>query len=605
MKIALAFSVRHRRNLGWLIASILVLTLSGCGKLQQLVAPPTEPPPEGTSKTVHGPAYAPGNIRQRQLNRDADWLAYNNTRAGNRFVALDAISTANVASLQRACVFQLEDPVNMQSALVEVAGTLYFTTLDDTYAIDATNCKLRWRHIYHLARHPTLDPNKVNRGVAYLDGRLFRGSNDGRLYALNAATGEELWNVAIGDPSTGETFPAAPQAWDGRVFIGNAGGDYFGVTGRMMAFDAGSGKQLWSIDLVPTAGPASQTWPPSTPVKPKTGAATWTSYAVDTDAGLIYVPTGNAAPDFLKSVRPGKNLYTYSVVGLDMRNGSMRYARQLLRADMDWHDWDMAAPPELIDTPDGRHLLVQAGKDGYLYVVDRDTDKLLYKTPVAKIKNALEPMTVAGGGTHFCPGIMGGVEWNGPAYSPATNAFYVNAINWCTTVKIRPPDKLEPRKGLFWTGAKSRAHPFGQQDPQSGWSGWVTAVDAADGSILWRHRASAPFAAGITATAGGLVFTANLAGQFMALDARTGAVLWRRNTGQPIGGGVISYGVDGKQYVAVASGMNSPTSWQLSSSPAKIVVFALPCIAQTKRWPRRSTDRTEILDATRIASARQ
>src|SRR6185312_12455423 len=131
----------------------------------------------------------------------------------------------------------------------------------------------------------------------------------------------ELWNVPIGDPAIGETFPAAPVAWNGRVYIGNAGGDNFGVTGRMMAFDMNTGGKLWSADLVPTSGPASRTWPPATAQHPKAWAATWTSYTLDTQRNLLWVPTGNAAPDFLKSLRPGQNLYTYSVVALDTKTG--------------------------------------------------------------------------------------------------------------------------------------------------------------------------------------------------------------------------------------------------------------------------------------------
>ncbi|HET7307409.1 MAG TPA: PQQ-binding-like beta-propeller repeat protein [Gammaproteobacteria bacterium] len=525
------------------------------------------PPPEGTSRTIRGPAYAPNAVHRGAPDLSSDWATYNRTLAGDRYSPLAQINASNVKSLRRVCVFQIAQPVNMQSGPLEIDGTLYFTTFEHTYAIDATDCRLRWNHIYRLARQPPLDPNKVNRGLAWLDGRLFRGANDGRLYALNAATGKQLWNVAIGDPSTGETFPAAPVAWDGRVFIGNAGGDYFGVTGRMMAFDAATGGRLWSADLVPTSGPASQTWPPETAVHPKAGGATWTSYAIDTQHSLLYVPTGNAAPDFLKSVRPGDNLYTYSVVALDSRNGEIKGWRQLVTSD-DFHDWDVASPPELIDTANGRHLLVEAGKDGYLYVLDRDTLRLLYKTPVTTIKNANAPLTPQG--THYCPGVDGGVEWNGPAYSPQTNAIYVNAIDWCITVAIRPPAKLEGRKGLPWTGAKERLNPFGVQDKKR--SGWVTAVNAADGSIRWRYHARAPLVSGITATAGGVVFT----GDFMAFDAASGDVLWRHNTGQPIGGGVISYAVDGKQYIAVASGMQSKVGWKVDSSPAKIVIFALP-----------------------------
>jgi alcohol dehydrogenase (cytochrome c) len=500
-----------------------------------------------------------------------DWGAYNKTRSGNRFSPVAQITAANIGGLKQVCEFPLDKPVNMQSSLIEIGGTLYFTTLEDTYAVDANTCALRWRHTYQLARAPPFDPNKVNRGVGWLDGKLFRGSNDGRLYALDAGTGEDLWNVAIGDPEIGETFPAAPVAWNGRVYIGNAGGDNFGVTGRMMAFDAETGAKVWSADLVPASGPASQTWPPSTTQTPKAGAATWTSYTLDLQHGLLWVPTGNAAPDFLKSLRPGRNLYTYSVVALDTGHGAVRAYKQLVTED-DFHDWDIAAPPELIDTPDGRHLLVAAGKNGFLYALDRDTLQMLYKTPVTRMENMTAPLTAQG--THFCPGIDGGVEWNGPAYSPGTNAFYVNAIDWCITVATRPASELEGRKGLPWTGAKDRKSPFGVQDKQR--SGWVTAVNAKDGSILWQYHARAPLVSGITATAGGVVFTADIAGDFMAFDARSGKLLWQRNLGQPVGGGVIAYSVNGREYIAVASGMDSPLGWQMHSTPARVVVFALP-----------------------------
>jgi alcohol dehydrogenase (cytochrome c) len=484
---------------------------------------------------------------------------------------LRQITRGNVRSLRRACVFQLARRVNLQSGLLELDGTLYFTTLEDTYAVDATGCRLRWRHRYHLARRPPFDPNKVNRGVAWLDGSLFRGSNDGRLYALDAGTGQELWNVPIGDPKTGETFPAAPIAWNGRVYIGNAGGDYFNVVGRMMAFDAATGARVWSADLVPSVGAANQTWPPATAATPKAGATTWTSYAIDTRSGRIFVPTGNAAPDFLKSMRPGANLYTYSVVALDLNSGALRASRQLLSGD-DFHDWDIAAPPELITRSDGRPLLVAAGKDGYLYVLDQEPLRLMFRAPVTTITNAEAPLTPEG--THYCPGVDGGVEWNGPVYSPQTNELYVNAVDWCTTVAVRPAADLKGRKGLPWTGAKDRLHPFGIPDQQR--SGWVTAVDAAGGSVRWRYHAPAPLVSGIIATAGGVVFTGDIDGDFMALDSRSGQLLWRDGTGQPIGGGVITYAANSKQYIAIASGMRSKAGWRVDSTPARIIIYSLP-----------------------------
>lgn len=556
---------------GTFLGLLLALALTGCSGLKLLLARPSVPPAKGASSTVRGPAYAPEGVPRRAPDPSVDWGEYNKTLAGNRYSPLAQITRSNVGSLRRVCAFQLDRSVNMQSALLSIGGTLYFTTLEDTYAIDAADCRLRWRHTYHLVRRPPFDPNEVNRGLGWLDGHLFRGSNDGRLYALDAGTGQELWNVAIGDSRTGETFPAAPVVWNGRVYIGNAGGDYFGVTGRMMAFDAVNGATLWSTALVPTAGPANQTWPPATAMHPKSGGATWSSYAIDTLRGLLYVPTGNAAPDFLESLRAGENLYTSSVVALDLKTGELKSWRQLTSGH-DFHDWDIAAPPELIDTASGRHLLIAAGKDGYLYALDRDSLRLLYRTAVTTIQNVDAPLTIRG--THYCPGVDGGVEWNGPAYSPQTDALFVNAIDWCVTVAVRPPAQLEGREGLPWTGARDRLHPFGVPDAQR--SGWITAIAAADGSILWRYHARAPLISGITATAGGLIFTGDIAGDFTALDAHSGGVLWHHNTGQPIGGGVISYSDNGKQYVAVASGMRSKAGWHVDSTPAKIVVFALP-----------------------------
>jgi alcohol dehydrogenase (cytochrome c) len=449
-----------------------------------------------------------------------------------------------------------------------VGGTMYLTTAEHTYAIDAATCGLRWRHTYNYSPHPDFDL-KVNRGAAYADGRLFRGTNDGRLLALDARTGKELWNVVAGDVSKGETFPAAPIAWGDLVFIGNAGGDNFGVTGRMMAFDPHTGGRVWSTNLIPEAGEASRSWPPGTEVLPKTGGATWTSYALDTIAGSLFLATGNAAPDFLVEARPGANLHTYSVLELEPRLGTLKRARQLLPRDL--HDWDMAAAPSLISVRGGEKLIVQGGKDGYLYGIDRESMAVRYRTPVTRIENVDAPLSAEG--TRFCPGVNGGIEWNGPTYSRESNAFFVNAIDWCTTVRVAPVKDLEGKKGLPWTGSSQIRHPFGVQD--SAWGGRLTAVDAGSGAIRWQYHSPTPMVAGITSTAGGLVFTGDLRGDFMAFDVRTGAMLWHYDTGQPIGGGVVTYRAGGKQLVAVAAGMHAPVTWKLKSPPAKVVVFGL------------------------------
>jgi alcohol dehydrogenase (cytochrome c) len=499
----------------------------------------------------------------------ADWAAYNNTYAGDRFSPLSLITTGNVERLRETCSVDLGVRAAMQSGPVVVDGTLYVTTAENTYAIDATNCQLRWKHIYRYSPKPPFDL-KVNRGVGFENGRLFRGANDGRIYALDAWTGKELWNVVAGDPAKGETFPAAPIVWQGMVLIGNAGGDNFGVTGRMMAFEAQTGRRVWSFDLVPESGEANRSWPPASETLPKAGAASWTSYALDPASGTVYVPTGNAAPDFLPEVRPGANLYAHSVVALDARTGAFRKHYPIL--ERDFHDWDVAAAPALISTRSGSSLLVVAGKDGHVYGIDRDSGRRHYTTPVTTIDNVTAPFSEKG--TRFCPGVNGGVEWNGPSYSPRTNMLYVNAIDWCTTVRVAPPSELEGKDGLPWTGSAELEEPFGK--PDSTRRGWLTALDADDGRVRWRYASPTPLVAGITATAGGLVFTGDLRGSVLAFDARSGKILWRATTAQPIGGGVVSYASGGRQYIAVASGLHAPLTWKLRSSPARIVVFGLP-----------------------------
>ena len=546
-------------------AAILAPLVLGCSQLKFLKSP-SVPTPRGESSLERGPAFGPALLAP--IDTTADWTTYNRTLEGNRGSPLRQIDTANVARLRPVCAFALGERVPFQSGPIVVDGTMYVTTAEHTYALDAATCKLRWDHRYRYDPRPDFDL-KVNRGVAYADGQVFRGSNDGRLYALDARTGRELWNVVAGEVKKGETFPAAPVAWNGLVFIGNAGGDNFGVTGRMMAFDARTGGRVWSFDLAPGSGGANLTWPPSTEVVPKAGGATWTSYALDTIAGSVFLATGNAAPDFLDEVRPGNNLYTYSVVELDAHLGTLKRARQLLERDN--HDWDVAAAPSLVTTARGRRLIVEAGKDGYLYAIDRQSGEVLYRTLVTRRENVDAPLTAAG--TRFCPGVNGGVEWNGPAYSRAMDAFYVNSIDWCTTVKVAPASELEGKKGLPWTGSSELRNPFGV--PDSAWGGWLTAVDAETGRIRWRYRSPTPLVAGVTPTAGGLVFTGDLRGDVLAFAEGSGLVLWRYSTGRPIGGGVVTYLAGGQQYLAVAAGMHAPLTWRLESPAAEVVVFAL------------------------------
>jgi outer membrane protein assembly factor BamB len=336
----------------------------------------------------------------------------------------------------------------------------------------------------------------VNRGAAYLDGLLYRGTEDGRVLAYDFKTGSRVWETAIADPKKNEVVPAAPIAWQGLVFIGNAGGDQKGAKGRMYALEAKTGKIVWEFFLVPKSegdtvrGPQgaspldNSTWK-NIPGAPISGGGTWTSSTLDPAAGLLYVPGGNPAPDYDNSVRQGENLYTDSVVVLDAKTGAYKNHFQLVPRD--WHDWDVSNPPALIRTMGGKRLMAVAPKDGFLYGFDLADDKLLYRTPVTTIENVDEPFSTDKE-VHFCPGAGGGEEWNSPAYNPRTNLILTGDVDWCTTVKLQTKEEIVAMAaGQFWTGERSLNpfNEFGKFARADGhWSGWLHAVDAVNGQKL-------------------------------------------------------------------------------------------------------------------------
>lgn len=471
-----------------------------------------------------------------------DWPLYNGDYRSTRFSELAEITPRNVTSLRQVCAYNLPETVTFESGLVEVLGTLYFTTYEYTYAIDAGTCAVKWRE-----RHPiaTIPAAAATRGVAYWNGHVFRGSYDGSVIAYDAATGQQRWITKLTAPDSGEFISGAPIAWNGMLFIGTAGGDSGSIC-RVAALDASTGRVLWTFPLVATgAAPGSDTWPKGTRLA---GGSTWTSLTLDPDDGALYVPAGNPVPDFAGSYRPGANLYTGSVVILDSKTGTLRSWVQL--APHDIHDWDVAATPALITTKLGSRRAMAAGKDGNLDAIDVDSGKILWKTPVSKMANVDAPLTVEG--THFCPGTRGGTLWNGPAYSPRENLVYVNSVDWCATVKLDPQPQFQPGKSFVGS-----SNGYGLMDPLDSRNGWVTAIDADSGEIRWRYRTTTPMLAAILATASGLVVTADLDGDLLALDAGSGKLLHRMATHQPAGGGVIAYRNGGHERIAVAAGFSS------------------------------------------------
>jgi alcohol dehydrogenase (cytochrome c) len=512
-----------------------------------------------------------------------DWPSYNKTLTSNRFSQLSQINRTNADKLKVLCTYDTGQYTGFNSGLLEVDGALIFVTAFDIFSIDASTCRENWRT--HEDYTPAT-PQEVNRGAAYLGGVLFRGTQDARVLAYDVKTGKRIWATTIGDPKKGESAPAAPIAWNGLVFIGNAGGDIKGVKGRMYALDAKTGKIVWEFYLVPkaegdpTRGPLgasplnASTWGNSMQGVPITGGATWSSYTLDPDTGLLYVPGGNPAPDFAADVREGSNLYSGSVVVLDARTGA--YKNHFKIVPKDWHDWDVSSAPAVIKTAGGKKVLSVAPKDGHLYGIDLDTNTLLYRQPVTRMENEDAPFIV-GKPVHFCPGSTGGAEWNGPAYDPPLNLVLIGEVEWCTTVTLKAAEKIAAvAPGKPWSGEAS-INPFntwGKADPVFDWAGWLYAVDADTGAWRWRAKTNYPIQSGMTPTARGVVFFGDMGGTFYVLDTTNGRKLWGQNLRGAIGGGVITYSVNGTQKVAVAKGLTE-ILWPTEITTAKVSILGL------------------------------
>jgi alcohol dehydrogenase (cytochrome c) len=526
-----------------------------------------------------GPATAPTAPPARapqQAVAVGDWPAYNRTLAGDRFSPLDEINRGNVAQLTAVCSYTLPEVSALQTGPIVVAGTMYFTTETRSYAIDAATCTEKW-NVERPVEHPS--PLGVHRGFAYLDGRLFRGTTDAHVLALDAKDGHTLWDHEIDVKVPGVTMPMAPIAANGLVFIGHAGGDQTGVTGHAYALDAADGHVVWRFDVVPDEPAVRATWPNAARY-PITGGAFWTSFTLDTERGVLYLPAGNPAPDFDAEARGGDNLYTNSIIALDAATGRLLGYNQVVKHDN--HDWDVNSPPALATTRGGRAIVASANKDGLLSVLDRGAVApgvvagdlssrmpTLFQSPTTTRENVDVPLSRTAP-VRFCPGIQGGNEWNGAAFHPGLNALFTGAVDWCATVQLQD-EVAVPEPGAIWFGSKTNDI----QGPPTEAKGWVTAFDADTGAVRWKFAAPAPVLAGVTPTAGGIVFSADLRGVLRAFDAESGAVLWQLDTGQSIGGGIVSYSAGGKQRVGVASGMKSRI-WPGAADQSRIQIFGLP-----------------------------
>jgi alcohol dehydrogenase (cytochrome c) len=507
----------------------------------------------------------------------ADWPAYNRTLAGDRYSPLAQITSANVGQLTLRCAFTLPELGSFQTGPLVVDGTMYFTTFEGSYAIDASTCTEKWSRHTPSAGPPGL---AVNRGFAYLDGRLYRGTADAHVVALDAADGHVLWDHPLEVQGPGISIAMAPIAANGRVYVGNAGGDTVGVSGHVYALDARDGHLIWSFDVVPKQGHARSTW--TNPRLPISGGAFWTSFTLDEAQGVLYVPAGNPAPDFDSLDRTGEDLYADSVIALDAASGRLLAYNQLVKHDS--HDWDVDSAPMLATTRAGRKIIASANKDGLLSILDRSKiDRsaatsgaevpiipLLSQTPTTTRENVDVPLSREHP-VHFCPGMGGGSEWNGAAFSPRSDSLFVGAVDLCAHVQL-VRELAVPATGQVWFGTSGSMAQM--VDPPGTARGWITAFNAENGRVRWKFQAPHPVVAGVTPTGGNLVFAADRGGDVFALDQRNGRVLWQQSTGQSIGGGLVVYRAAGHELLGVASGMRS-TGAPASADKSRILIYGL------------------------------
>lgn len=510
----------------------------------------------GMEPTSAGPTQADLNAAHQNAR---DWLYHTHDYTGRRYSGLSEITTANVSNLRPVCMRQIGDENTFQNGPIVYNGTMYVTTAQVTLALDAATCDVLWRHEWKGFWN--------NRGVGIKDGRLLRSTTDGYLIALDAKKGHLLWARQVADPSIGEMISMAPLIYDDLVIFGTAISEN-AINGWVGAFRLDNGEPVWKFNTVPGAEDGTGTWPNPENIK-LGGGGVWTPFTLDVEREELYVAVTNPAPDLPAHLRPGLNLYTNSIVALDVRSGELRWYEQLVPNDA--HDWDLTQVSPLFETTVGgkmRNLVSTVGKDGVLRVLDRDTHERLYETPVTTRVNVDVPLTKEG--VRVCPGVTSGVLWNGPAYNPLTNTLYVGAVDWCTTFSLIDDDDVEFVPGQMFIG--------GEFVPDEEKQGWITAINASDGSVRWKYRSEMPVLAALTTTAGNVLFAGELTGDFVAFDADSGDELYRFDTGGPVAGGIVTYEADGKQYVAVVSGYPSILGWvdvKDRGSPT-LVVFALP-----------------------------
>ncbi len=487
-----------------------------------------------------------------------NWLSYNGDYTGRRYSALREVHAGNVAQLRAQWVFHASSSSNLEVTPVVVDGIMFVTAANDAFALDAQTGRTLWHYSRPVTEGLIDDASQHhNRGVGIWRSRIYMETDNAHLLCLDARSGHLLWDVAYtdGNPNYGAT--SAPLVVQNKVIVGTSGGDD-GVRGFVAAYDAETGREAWRFWTIPAPGEfGSSSWPGES--YKLGGGTTWMPGTFDPELNTIFWGTSNPAPDFDGAPRPGDDLYTDCLLALDPDTGKLKWYFQFTPHDL--FDYDATQTPVLVDATfrgRPRKLIIEANRNGFLYLLDRTNgqflsamrfaEKLNWATGIDEkgrpIRTEIKPSAE---GTRVCPGMVGATNWHAPSYNPETSLFYFMALESCSVLVLKP-QPFKPRETYYSTGARHSEGDYNQK---------ILLAYSVDGDKpAWRYvqTGRGHSAGGTMTTAGGLVFFGDDAESFEAVDAQTGKPLWHFHTGQNIAASPMSYAINSKQYVAIAAG---------------------------------------------------
>lgn len=532
-----------------LVAAIVLLRVSICSS--QETSGPGSGPDVGSATRVTAQDLLVSPVAE-------NWPSYNGDYTGRRYSSLRQISKENVRRLRAAWVFHPGNSQRLEATPVVVRGVMYLTSANDVFALDARTGRSLW-HYSRPISSGLLDDAAAHksRGVAVWDHFVYSETDDAHLLCLDARSGNLLWDVPYAEKEKHYGATSAPLVVQDRVVIGTSGGDS-GVRGFVAAYDAISGKLKWRLWTIPSPGEfGSESWPGNSYLYG--GGTTWMPGTYDPKLDILYWTTSNAGPDFVGDTRPGDDLYTSCVLAIDAKTGKLKWYFQFTPHDL--YDYDANETPVLLDVEEQgavRHLLAQADRNGFFYILDRTNGKFLRATPFVKELNWAISIDASGRpvlsgriptqkGTSICPGIVGATNWFSPSYNPSTGLFYVMALENCD-LYFAQPKAFVKGETYYNTGTKRSPDEPTQKN--------LLALSVADGKEAWRYPQTGLGNSwgGTLTTAGGLVFFCDDADSFEAVDAETGRALWHFNAGQSFSASPMTYSVDGVQYVAISAG---------------------------------------------------